>query len=72
MKYKMLCIFHDIFVFEINFTSDKGFIVMKELNIFDMKKISGGYIYRMRPVSSNVEDRRGLGRGLFWGIGAGW
>lgn len=38
MKYKILCIFHDIFVFEINFTSDKGFIVMKELNIFDMKK----------------------------------
>lgn len=37
-----------------------------------MEKVFGGYIYRMRPVSSNVEDRRGLGRGLFWGIGAGW
>ncbi|QMT45723.1 hypothetical protein [Neisseria dentiae] len=40
---------------------------MKELNIFDMKKISGGYLYRMRPVSSNVVDMSaGWGKSSFW------
>lgn len=39
---------------------------MKELLIEELNSVSGGYYYKLRPVSSNVEDRRVGLRNMFW------
>ena len=39
---------------------------MKELLIEELNSVSGGYYYKLHPVSSNVEDRRVGLRNMFW------
>lgn len=41
-------------------------IDMKELNVKDLEMVSGGVNYKMRPMSHNVEDRRGMALGGYW------